>query len=106
MRNGAVTSAKIQAGAVGIFPKTMTGPALVMALKLALSGQTYVPWSGDLGQPRSQTDIETAATQQEPGAVEAGIQGGRGEVCDPQVMASRILRSTRLCHSDAVMAGV
>lgn len=41
----------IEAGAIGVFPKTMTGPALMMALKLALSGQTYVPWSGDLGQP-------------------------------------------------------
>ena len=39
----------IEAGAIGVFPKTMTGPALMMALKLALSGQTYVPWSGDLG---------------------------------------------------------
>ncbi|MDY0871485.1 response regulator transcription factor [Dongia rigui] len=41
----------VQAGAIGVFPKTMTGPALIMALKLALSGQTYVPWSGDLGHP-------------------------------------------------------
>ncbi len=41
----------IESGAIGVFPKTMTGPALMMALKLALSGQTYVPWSGDLGQP-------------------------------------------------------
>lgn len=39
----------IESGAIGVFPKTMTGPALMMALKLALSGQTYVPWSGDLG---------------------------------------------------------
>jgi DNA-binding NarL/FixJ family response regulator len=52
----------IQAGAVGIFPKTMTGPALVMALKLALTGQTYVPWSGDLGQPDLRTAAEAAAT--------------------------------------------
>lgn len=54
----------IEAGAIGVFPKTMTGPALMMALKLALSGQTYVPWSGDLGHgaaPRGasvgQTDL-------------------------------------------------
>lgn len=38
----------IRAGAVGVFPKTMSGPALLMALKLALSGQIYVPWNGDL----------------------------------------------------------
>lgn len=46
----------IQAGAIGVFPKTMTGPALIMALKLALSGQTYVPWSGDLGHPDQPAD--------------------------------------------------
>lgn len=40
----------IKAGAIGVFPKTMSGPALLMALKLAMSGQTYVPWSGDLQQ--------------------------------------------------------
>lgn len=40
----------IKAGAVGVFPKTMSGPSLLMALKLALSGQIYVPWSGDLQQ--------------------------------------------------------
>lgn len=47
---GAEVEPLIAAGAVGVFPKTMSGPALIMALKLALSGQTYVPWSGDLGR--------------------------------------------------------
>jgi two-component system, NarL family, nitrate/nitrite response regulator NarL len=41
----------IAAGAVGVFPKAMSVPALLMALKLALSGQVFVPWSGDLAQP-------------------------------------------------------
>ena len=52
--SGYLASAEVEpliaAGAIGVFPKTMSGPALMMALKLALSGQTYVPWSGDLGQ--------------------------------------------------------
>ncbi len=41
----------IAAGAVGVFPKAMSAPALLMALKLALSGQVFVPWSGDLAKP-------------------------------------------------------
>ncbi|MBK8160438.1 MAG: response regulator transcription factor [Rhodospirillaceae bacterium] len=65
--SGYLTSAEVEpliaAGAIGVFPKTMSGPALMMALKLALSGQTYVPWSGDLGQAapqaaRSPTDAD------------------------------------------------
>lgn len=40
----------VEAGAAGVFSKTMSGPALLMAIKLAMSGQTYVPWNGDLGQ--------------------------------------------------------
>lgn len=38
----------IAVGAIGVFPKAMSGPSLLMALKLAMSGQAYVPWSGDL----------------------------------------------------------
>ena len=38
----------IAAGCIGVFPKTMSGPSLLMAIKLAMSGQAYVPWSGDL----------------------------------------------------------
>ncbi len=38
----------IEAGAVGVFPKTMSGPSLLMAMKLAVSGQVYVPWAKDL----------------------------------------------------------
>lgn len=41
----------IAAGAAGVFPKAMSAPALLMALKLALSGQVFVPWSGDLAKP-------------------------------------------------------
>ncbi len=41
----------IAAGAAGVFPKAMSAPALLMALKLAVSGQVFVPWSGDLAQP-------------------------------------------------------
>jgi two-component system, NarL family, nitrate/nitrite response regulator NarL len=41
----------IAAGAVGVFPKAMSAPALLMALKLARSGQVFVPWSGDLARP-------------------------------------------------------
>lgn len=51
----------IAAGAVGVFPKAMSAPALLMALKLALSGQVFVPWSGDLAKP--------AAPQQPPTAL-------------------------------------
>lgn len=38
----------IAAGCIGVFPKAMSGPSLLMAIKLAMSGQAYVPWSGDL----------------------------------------------------------
>jgi DNA-binding NarL/FixJ family response regulator len=41
----------IAAGAAGVFPKAMSAPALLMALKLAVSGQVFVPWSGDLAKP-------------------------------------------------------
>ncbi len=41
----------IAAGAAGVFPKAMSAPALLMALKLALSGQVFMPWSGDLAKP-------------------------------------------------------
>lgn len=41
----------IAAGAAGVFPKAMSTPALLMALKLALSGQVFMPWSGDLAKP-------------------------------------------------------
>jgi len=34
----------IAAGAIGVFPKTMSGPTLLMALKLALAGEVYIPW--------------------------------------------------------------
>jgi DNA-binding NarL/FixJ family response regulator len=36
----------LAAGAAGLFPKTLSGPSLLMALKLALSGQVYYPWQG------------------------------------------------------------
>jgi DNA-binding NarL/FixJ family response regulator len=36
----------LAAGAAGLFPKTLSGPALLMALKMALSGQVYYPWQG------------------------------------------------------------
>jgi DNA-binding NarL/FixJ family response regulator len=36
----------LAAGAAGLFPKTLSGPSLLMALKLALSGQVYSPWQG------------------------------------------------------------
>jgi two-component system nitrate/nitrite response regulator NarL len=55
----------IKAGAVGVFPKTMSGPALLMALKLAMSGQTYVPWSGDL-QESARTPAPASIPPQEP----------------------------------------
>ena len=48
----------IEAGAVGVFPKTMSGPSLLMAMKLAVSGQVYVPWAKDLA------GIETDAPQE------------------------------------------
>lgn len=38
----------IAVGSIGVFPKAMSGPSLLMALKLAMSGQAYMPWSGDL----------------------------------------------------------
>lgn len=38
----------IASGAIGVFPKAMSGPSLLMAIKLAMTGQAYVPWSGDL----------------------------------------------------------
>lgn len=41
----------IAAGAAGVFPKAMSAPSLLMALKLALSGQVFMPWSGDLAKP-------------------------------------------------------
>ncbi|WP_374654053.1 response regulator transcription factor [Dongia sp.] len=56
----------IEAGAIGVFPKTMTGPALMMALKLALSGQTYVPWSGDLGHASIASRGQAAANAAAP----------------------------------------
>ncbi|WP_303982580.1 response regulator transcription factor [Dongia mobilis] len=59
---GAEVEPLISAGAIGVFPKTMSGPALMMALKLALSGQTYVPWSGDLGQAAPQAARSPADT--------------------------------------------
>lgn len=48
----------IEAGAVGVFPKTMSGPSLLMAMKLAVSGQVYVPWAKDLAG--IETDPEQA----------------------------------------------
>jgi two-component system, NarL family, nitrate/nitrite response regulator NarL len=36
----------LEAGAAGLFPKTLSGPALLMAVKLALTGQVYYPWQG------------------------------------------------------------
>lgn len=41
----------IAAGSIGVFPKAMSGPSLLMAIKLAMSGQAYVPWAGDLTSP-------------------------------------------------------
>ena len=53
--SGYVSAEKVEpliaAGAAGVFPKAMSAPALLMALKLALSGQVFVPWSGDLAKP-------------------------------------------------------
>jgi DNA-binding NarL/FixJ family response regulator len=37
----------VAAGAVGVFLKTMSGPTLLMALKLALTGQVYYPWQAE-----------------------------------------------------------
>jgi DNA-binding NarL/FixJ family response regulator len=54
--SGYVSSEEVEpllaAGAVGVFPKAMSAPALLMALKLAMSGQVFVPWSGDLAKPQ------------------------------------------------------
>lgn len=36
-------------GAIGVFPKAISGPSLLLALKQAMAGHIYVPWSGDLG---------------------------------------------------------
>jgi len=36
----------LAAGAAGLFPKTLSGPSLLMALKIALSGQVFYPWQG------------------------------------------------------------
>lgn len=36
----------LAAGAAGLFPKTLSGPALLMAVKIALTGQVYYPWQG------------------------------------------------------------
>ncbi len=37
----------IAAGAAGVFLKTMSGPTLLMALKIALTGQVYYPWQSE-----------------------------------------------------------
>lgn len=50
----------IAAGAAGVFPKAMSAPALLMALKLALSGQVFMPWSGDLAKPAEAEQPATA----------------------------------------------
>jgi len=36
----------LAAGAAGLFPKTLSGPALLMAVKIALTGQVFYPWQG------------------------------------------------------------
>jgi DNA-binding NarL/FixJ family response regulator len=52
-------AAAVQAGAAGFIPKTVSGTALVNALRLVLSGETYLP---------SSSFFEDAANQASPAA--------------------------------------
>ena len=49
----------MQAGVHGVLPKTMASPALLNAVNIILSGETYVPWQ--LQQPASTNDSAAAA---------------------------------------------
>lgn len=79
--SGYVSSEEVEpllaAGVAGIFPKTMSAPALLMALKLAASGQVFVPWSGDLAKPReSDSALPLPALSERQGEVLTRVVAG------------------------------
>ena len=53
--------AAVQAGAAGFIPKTVSGSAMVNALRLVLSGETYLPSSSFFEDPANQSMTPVAA---------------------------------------------
>ncbi|RAU21203.1 DNA-binding response regulator [Paramagnetospirillum kuznetsovii] len=53
--------AAVQAGAAGFIPKTVSGAAMVNALRLVLSGETYLPSSSFFEDPANQGSLPPAA---------------------------------------------
>jgi len=53
-------SAAVQSGAAGFIPKTVSGAAMVNALRLVLSGETYLPSSTFFEDSASQTPLADA----------------------------------------------
>ncbi|HLO77492.1 MAG TPA: response regulator transcription factor [Magnetospirillum sp.] len=55
--------AAVQAGAAGFIPKTVSGTAMVNALRLVLSGEKYLPSSTFFDDPGHQMSIPTATAK-------------------------------------------
>ncbi|NFV80139.1 response regulator transcription factor [Magnetospirillum aberrantis] len=54
--------AAVQAGAAGFIPKTVSGTAMVNALRLVLSGEKYLPSSTFFEEPGSQMSMPSSMT--------------------------------------------
>lgn len=61
--------AAVQAGAAGFIPKTVSGTAMVNALRLVLSGEKYLPSSTFFDDPANQMPMMPMAQQPRPGVV-------------------------------------
>jgi two-component system, NarL family, nitrate/nitrite response regulator NarL len=61
--------AAVQAGASGFIPKTVSGTAMVNALRLVLSGEKYLPSSTFFDDPSTQMPMPMVATAAKPGGL-------------------------------------
>jgi two-component system nitrate/nitrite response regulator NarL len=61
--------AAVQAGAAGFIPKTVSGTAMVNALRLVLSGEKYLPSSTFFDDPGNQMSMPAPTPSVKPGAV-------------------------------------
>lgn len=59
--------AAVQAGAAGFIPKTVSGTAMVNALRLVLSGEKYLPSSTFFDEPGNQMSLPTATPSKPAG---------------------------------------
>lgn len=59
--------AAVQAGAAGFIPKTVSGTAMVNALRLVLSGEKYLPSSTFFDDPSNQMSMPNAAASKPAG---------------------------------------